>query len=146
MPRVRLEEQPVYEFEHKLTVRVTDLNYGAHLADSAVVELIHEARARLLDDLGCGELDLGDGQTGIIMGDLVLNFKQEAFLFDVLTIKSHFGDISQRGFRIFHKICKDKQILALAETGLVAFNYERRQIVAIPQPFREALAAHLQKQ
>jgi len=146
MSRVKLEEQPDYEFEHSLSVRVTDLNYGAHLANNAVVALIHEARVRLLHDLGIGELDLGDGHTGIIMGDLVLDFKQESFLFDVLTIKSHIGDVSRRGFRIFHKICRDNLTLALVETGLVAFDYEKRRIVTIPQTFREALEAHLQEE
>jgi acyl-CoA thioesterase FadM len=145
MPRVKLEEQPEYEFEHSLSVRVTDLNYGAHLANNAVVELIHEARVRLLHNLGCSEKDLGDGCTGIIMGDLVLNFKHEGFLFDVLTVKSHIGEVSRRGFRIFHKICRDDLTLALAETGLVAFNYEERNIVTIPQPFREALKACFEK-
>lgn len=145
MPRIKLEEQPNYEFEHSLSVRVTDLNYGAHLANNAVVELIHEARVRLFHDLRCSEKDLGDGRTGIIMGDLVLNFEREGFLFDVLTIKSHIGEVSQRGFRIFHKICRDDLTLALAETGLVTFNYRDRQIVAIPQSFREALEAYSQK-
>ena len=145
MPRVKLVEQPDYEFEYSVSVRVTDLNYGSHLANNAVVELIHDARVRLFHDLGCGETDLGDGCTGIIMGDLVLNFKHEGFLFDVLTIKSHIDEVSQRGFRIFYKICKGDLTLALAETGLVAFDYRKRQIVTIPRTFTTALEAYLQE-
>ena len=42
MPRVKLEEQPTYEFNHTLTVRVTDLNYGNHLSNDAVIRLSEE--------------------------------------------------------------------------------------------------------
>lgn len=139
MPRVKLTEQPHYEFTHTLTVRVTDLNYGAHLANNAVIELIHEARAQLFRTLGFIETNLGDGQTGIIMGDLAVNFKQEGFLFDELTIHSHLGEFSHQSFRLFHKIMRADSILALVETGLVAFDYSARKIAPIPAPFVQAL-------
>jgi acyl-CoA thioesterase FadM len=140
MPRVKLAEQPHYEFQHTLTVRVTDLNYGAHLANNAVVELVHEARARIFHALGfVDETNLGDGRTGIIMGDLVINFKQEGFMFDTLVIHSHFDEFSGRSFRLFHKITRDDLLLALVETGLVMFDYVNRKPVAIPPIFFERL-------
>jgi acyl-CoA thioester hydrolase len=143
MPRIKLTEQPSYPFEMSLTVRVTDLNYGAHLANNAVVELLHEARVNLLRQLGCSEHNLGDGQTGIIMGDLVVNFKQEGFLFDQLKIKSCVAEFSRRGFRIFHKVCKGDDTLALAETGIIAFDYENRRPAPIPEAFHKAMEAYL---
>ena len=138
MSRVKLEEQPTYEFSHTVTVRVTDLNYGNHLANDAVVGLISEARVHLLRTLGLSELNLGDGQTGIILGDLVVNFKAEGFLFDVLHIDCHIGDISRKSFRIFYRLSKDAQLVALAETGIITFNYADRQTVSIPDSFLQA--------
>ena len=146
MPRVKLTEQPTYEFSHTLHVRVTDLNYGSHLSNDAVVRLVHEARVHLLRQLGCKELDLGDGQTGFIMGDLAVNFKQEGFLFDELTVQSHVGDITEKSFRLFHRICRNSETLALAETGLVTFDYKARDIVPVPAVFLQALEAYLQTQ
>jgi acyl-CoA thioester hydrolase len=139
MPRIKLAEQSNYEFQHTVTVRVTDLNYGRHLGNDALVSLIHEARAQLLHSLDCSETDLGDHHTGLIMADLVINFVQEGFMFDVLQINSHVGEISSRGFRIFHRITKAGQLLALAETGLVAFDYAKRRSVPIPETFLKAL-------
>jgi acyl-CoA thioesterase FadM len=139
MPRVKLKEQPTYEFHHTLTVRVTDLNYGGHLGNDALVSLIHEARATVMRSLGCSEFDLGDGKTGLIMLDLVINFLQEGFVFDELRIDSHVGEISQRSFRLFHRIMKADQALALAETGVVAFDYAERKPVPIPEAFLSAL-------
>lgn len=139
MPRVKLKEQPVYEFTHTVTVRVTDLNYGKHLANDAVVGLIGEARVQALHQLGLNEFDLGDGQTGLILADLVVNFNAEGFLFDTLQIDSHIGDISRKSFRLFYRITKESQHLALAETGIITFNYAERQAVSIPEAFLEAL-------
>jgi acyl-CoA thioester hydrolase len=146
MPRINLEERPAYAFKMDLSVRVTDLNYGAHLANNALVEILHEARVHLLHQLDCTEHNLGDGQTGIIMGDLVVNFKQEGFLFDKLTVKSHLDEISKRSFRIFYKVCKNDTVLALAETGIIAFSYQQRRPAPLPQAFLDALSAYLQTQ
>lgn len=139
MPRIKLKPQPAYEFQHRLSVRVTDLNYGAHLANNAVVELIHEARVQLLRQLGLSEHNLGDGQTGIIMGDLVVNFKQEGFLGDELCVESHIGEVAGKGFRLFHRITRGTELLALAETGIVCFDYAARKIAPIPPEFLQAI-------
>ena len=140
MPRVKLEEQPNYEFTHTVTVRVTDLNYGNHLANDALVGLIGEARVQVLRQLDAREFDLGDGQTGIILADLAVNFKAEGFLFDTLQIDSHIGDISRKSFRMFHRITKkDGQPLALAEAGIITFSYAERQVASIPTVFLQAV-------
>lgn len=139
MPRVKLQEQSCYEFRYEVTLQVRDINYGGHLGNDALVGLLHEARINLLSQLGCSEMNLGDGQTGMIMGDLVVNFREEGFMLDQLQIDSHIGEMSQRSFRIFHRITKGDNLLALAETGLVTFNYARRAIAPIPAAFIEAL-------
>jgi acyl-CoA thioesterase FadM len=139
MPRVKLAEQLHYEFHYQVTLQVRDINYGGHLGNDAVVGLIHEARLNLLRQLGCNEMDLGDGQTGLIIGDLVVNYKAEGFMFDCLQIDSHIGEINRNSFRIFHRFTKNGEILALAETGIVTFNYQQRRIAFIPDRFINAL-------
>ena len=142
MPRIKLQEQPTYEFEHTLTVRVTDLNYGGHLANTAVVGLVHEARVQLLRTLGCSEFNLGDDQTGLVIGDLVVNFRAEGFLTDTLRIESHIGEISVKSFRVFHRICRENSLLALVETGLITFDYARRKAAPVPKTFLQKLEAY----
>jgi acyl-CoA thioesterase FadM len=142
VPRIKLQEQPFYEFYYEVTVQVRDINYGGHLGNDALVGLIHEARFNLLHRLGLSEKNLGDGQTGIIMADLAVNFKGEGFLLDTLCIESHIGEMSEmtlRGFRVFHRVSKDDLLLALAETGIVAFNYRDRKVASIPDAFLQAL-------
>ncbi|HAR96856.1 MAG TPA: hypothetical protein DCR97_12985 [Deltaproteobacteria bacterium] len=142
MPRTKIEEQPTYEFSCTVTLQPRDINYGGHLGNDSVVSLIGTARASMLHALGLSEGNLGDGQTGYIMGDLSVNFKAEGFLFDELRVDTHVGEMSRTGFRIFHRIRKDETLIALAETGMVAFNYVTRRIVPVPNELIQALSRH----
>lgn len=139
MPRVKLEEQPEYEFHYEVTLQVRDINYGGHLGNDALIGLLHEARLNLFRGLGCNEMTLGDGQTGIILGDLVVNYRAEGFMFDRLSIDSHLGEIGRNNFRIFHRITRDDTLIALAETGIVTFNYRERKIAPVPEDFIQRL-------
>ena len=142
MPRVTLEEQPSYQFRHDLSVRLTDTNLGGHLATEALVGLLQEARAHALRELGFHSLDLGQANVGLVIADLAVSFRQEGAVFDRLAIESHFGDIGRRSFRHYYRVTRDGELLALAETGLVCFDYAAREPAPIPEPFLLALEEH----
>jgi acyl-CoA thioester hydrolase len=139
MPRSRLDEQPFYQFSCTITLQPRDINYGGHLGNDSLVSLIGTARAGMFHSIGLSEGDLGDGKTGVIMADLSVNFKAEAFMFDELQLDTHVGELSKTGFRIFHRLRKGQTIVALAETGMVAFDYGRRKIGQVTKTLIEAL-------
>ena len=128
MPRTKLDEQPVYEFSCAIVLQPRDINYGGHLGNDSLVSLIGAARAGMLHSMALSEGNLGDGKTGIIMADLTVSFRAEAFMFDELQIDTHVGELSRTGFRIFHRIRRGETIVAFAETGMVAFDYATRKI------------------
>lgn len=142
MPRLKLIEQPYYKFQHTLTVRVTDLNYGAHLGNDTIVSFLHQARAMMFHELGFTELNLGDEATGIVVADLAVNFLAEGFLHDEITLNAQVGELTRKGLRVFYRLRKGGTLLALAETGIVAFDYRTRQATAWPAPFLAALAQY----
>ena len=145
MPKVKLTKKDNYEFEYKVTLQVTDINYGGHLGNDALVGIIHEARVNLLTTLGCSEFDLGDGKTGIILSDLGVNYLGEGFMLDEIIVYSNVDEISNASFRIFHHITKKDKTIALAETGIIAFNYNERYIAEVPQVFLDSLNSYLEK-
>ena len=142
MPRTKLSEQDAYEFRHVLQVRPQDVNHGGHSGNDHLISLVGAARAYLFRSLGISELDLGDGHTGIIMADLAINYKAEAFMFDELLIETHIGELAEKGFRMFHRVTRDSMIIALVETGFVAYNYALKDTVPIPPPFLKRLNAN----
>ncbi len=78
MPRVKLTEQPTYEFSYPVTLIPRDINYGGHLGNDAIVVLVNRAGS-MYRSMGFSENDLGDGTNGTIMSDLVVNYRAEGF-------------------------------------------------------------------
>lgn len=136
MARIKLAPLDQYQGVYKTAVEVTDLNYGNHLGNDALVGIIHRARVHFLQRIGASENNLGDKKTGILLADLVVNYKGEGFLFDKLGVDSSIGEVRSKGFRMFHRITAGQdRLIALAEVGIVAFDYHKRKVVRIPEPF-----------
>ena len=141
MPRIKLDPRDRYQHTYETTIEVTDLNYGNHMGNDALVGIIHRARVHLLHRLGAVENNLGDGKTGILLTDLVVNYKGEGFLFDKLIVESTIGELRPKGFRMFHRITTEQnRLIALAETGIVAFDYHKRKVAQIPEAFVAKIA------
>ena len=133
MPRIRLKPAPDYAFQIELSIRVTDLNYGGHLGNDRLLSLIHEARVAFLAEHGLSELDCGG--VSLTMGDAALVYQGEAYAGDVLRFEVAAGEASRSGFRIFYRITRplDDSPIALAETGMVCFDYRARKICHLPE-------------
>jgi acyl-CoA thioesterase FadM len=139
MPKIKLIEQTHYSFQYYTLLKVRDINYGNHLSNDAVVGLIHEARIDMFNKIGCSELDLGDHKTGIIIADLVVNYKKQGYLGDEIIIHLEIDEIGKKGYRIFYKIERGDDTIALAETGVVMYDYKAEKITVVPKVFLDAL-------
>ncbi len=139
MPKIKLTEQEQYKYEYQTTIKIRDINYGGHLGNDALVGILHEARLDMLNKLDCSELNLGDGKTGIIIADLAVNYKNQGYLFDEITVVLSIGELTKSSFRLFYKILKNNELIALAENGIVAFDYEKNAIAKVPEEFKSKI-------
>ncbi len=142
MPRNRLDPADAYPFSSRMVVRVGDINYGNHLANDALVGLVHQARMEMLRQLTVSETNLGDGETGLIMSDLTVNFRQEAFLFDELVIETAPAEVTGRSFRLRHRVLRGEETIALVECGFMGYNYHLHRPARLPATFTAALLPH----
>jgi len=144
MPRVTLVEQPHYKHRHVLTVRATDINYAGHLSNEALLALVHEARANFLKELGFNTIVDRQQPVGLIIADLAVNFKTEAFAHQQVIIESQIGEIGTKSFRLFHRIRRKEQLIALVEAGMIAFSYRERKSVSLQPEFMTRLKEYHQ--
>lgn len=130
-------------FRITIPVRVTDINYGNHLGNDSLVSILHEARMRWLHSHSLGELDAGGA--GMIMVELHVQYKAEAFFADELEVILSRKESGSRGFTLGYLVQKrmqDKIItVAEAETKMLCYNYDLKKVVALPQPLVNALHA-----
>ncbi len=145
MPRVSNKVQKSYEFSHIIEICDDDINIGGHVGNTQMIDLTHDARLSMFKELGIVDLDLGDGKTGIVVADISANYKAEVFLNDVLDIKCHIGEMSDKSFRMFHCLEKKGHVAALIEIGFVAFDFKDRNVTSIPDVFKKRLADYLKQ-
>ena len=85
MSRVKVNLPASFQFSANYTVRVSDLNYGNHLGNDRLLSILHQARIDFISHL-CNGSELDFFGVSLIMADVVINYQNEAFLNDLLTI------------------------------------------------------------
>lgn len=135
MARVQVDIPAHTHFEASIPIRITDLNYGAHLGNDALLSILHEARLQLLHHYGYTELKIGGAS--LIMADVAISYKGEGFYGDVLQIKMAFNDLNRYGFDItYHVLNQEGKEVARAKTGMLCFDYTERKLVSLPAEVR----------
>ena len=121
-----------------IPVRITDINYGNHTGNDALVGIIHEARVQWLSQLGYTELNI-EG-TGLILSDLAVEYKNESFYGDQLKVTMYIGELTTVSFELFYSIVNQgNKLIAKAKTGMVCFNYVNKKVVIVPEKLRVLL-------
>ncbi len=142
MARVKLKfpaEKPL--FNTTIPVRIGDINYGGHVGNDAILSIIHEARMLMLRSKGYTEMNAGGNS--MIMADVMIAYKGEAFYGDVLTVSIYAEEITERTFDLLYHISTTRDNrhtdIAHAKTGMACFNYETRKVALITNELKNYL-------
>jgi len=141
MARIRIELPEKCVAAFIIPVRITDINYGNHVGNNSLVEILHEARMQFLRQHNFTEMEAGG--SSLIMSELLIEFKSESFYTDALEVKIFVGEISRVGFELFYSVSTVRNsasiIIANAKTGMVCFNYDEKKIAAVPAELKKIL-------
>lgn len=136
MARIKLEMPDNYLFSTELAVRISDINYGGHMGNDAVLSMVHEARLRFLKHYHYAEFDVEGA--GIIMADSAIVYKAEGFHGDRIQVDVTVTDFNKYGCDLYYLLSNKETAveIAHAKTGIVFFDYDNRKVVAVPENFR----------
>lgn len=144
MARVKIkfpDEKPLASIT--VPVRITDINYGNHLGNDALLSIIHEARMQMLANWGFTELEAGG--TGMIMADVMIAYRGEAYYGDTLTVNLYCTELTDRSFDLLYHIStlRDGQAkdIAHAKTGMVSYSYTDGKIASISDKLKNKLGS-----
>jgi acyl-CoA thioesterase FadM len=137
MARVKLQLPANLPFHTEIPIRISDINYGGHLGNDAVLSIVHEARIQFLRSLGYSELDIDE--TGIIMTDAIIVYSSEGFYGDILKV-----EVGTTDFQLTHcdfvfrltNTATHKEV-SRVKTGIAFFNKHTRKISSVPDAFRK---------
>ncbi len=144
MPRVKIDlPGKFFDISISIPVRITDINYGNHVGNDSLVAIIHEARVQLLLHYGFTELNI-EG-IGLMLGELLVEFKKESFYKDIIDVKIGCGEISRVSFELFYKLSvttNNKEIvIAFAKTTMVCYDYKLKKVSSVPEKLKQILSA-----
>lgn len=142
MARVKIkfpDEKPLITIT--IPVRITDINYGNHLGNDALLSIIHESRMQMLAGWGFTELDAGG--IGMIMADVMIAYRGEAYYGDVLTISLYCTELTDRSFDLLYHISTLRngggKDIAHAKTGMVTYSYTDKKIASMSDELKNKL-------
>lgn len=142
MARVKLDIPEKLIASFQIPVRIADINYGNHVGNDAFVSIIHEARMLWLKQYGYTELQI-EG-IGLIMSDLVIEFKNESFYGDVIKVKLGVAEISRVSFELYYQLFalrnNESVLLANAKSGMVCYDYAAKKVALLPEKLKSILA------
>lgn len=144
MGRVKIKFPPQNPlFSCSIPVRISDINYGNHLGNDSLLSIIHEARMQLLAQWGYTELDAGGNS--LIMGDVMIAYKGEAFYGDVLSVAVFAEELTTCSFDLLYRITTNRgdreYEIAHAKTGMICFDYQQRKIADMREELKSKLEA-----
>jgi acyl-CoA thioester hydrolase len=130
-----------FNFTIPYIVRVVDVNYGGHVANSAVLNFFQDARIAYLKSLGdYSEMNIGNA-CGIILPEAHVKYLAEMFLGDELVIGARITNVSRSSFTMCYRIERDGKAIAEGETVLICFDYEKRKPRRLDAVFKEKVSA-----
>lgn len=134
--RIELVLPKTLPFATEIDVRVTDMNYGAHLGNDAMLSLVHEARWRFFRHHGMSESDAAG--TRLVLADVAIVYRKEAFAGDRLRFEVGLFDVARVACDLGYRAVRvgDGAVVAEAKTGLVFLDPVSRRPVAVPERVR----------
>jgi acyl-CoA thioesterase FadM len=141
MSRIRINIPANFSFTTHIPVRITDLNYGNHVGNDAILSILHEARMQFLAKFGYTEMEFAGA--GMIMSDVGIEFKNELFYGNSVIASVAVLDFTRVGFDLYYKLETKKEekiiLVAIAKSGMICYDYEKKKIVAVPEEAKRRL-------
>ena len=136
MARIKIDLPAKFSFSTNIPIRITDINFGGHVANETILSIIHEARAKFIQHLGYDELNFWG--VGTIMSDVAIEYKDQIYYGDEILASVAVGEITKVAFDLFYKLEKitanrKQATVALAKTWMVCYDYDLKKVVAIPE-------------
>ncbi len=130
-----------FTFATRMTIRITDLNYGGHVGNDTFLSLIHEARQRFFKHHGYAELAF-DGH-GVIMADAAIEFKAELNYGDEVEIAVAATNFTRLGFDLYYRLeiihAAGNILGGKAKTGMLCYDYDTRKVISLSAAAKEKL-------
>lgn len=122
------------DFTTSIPFRITDHNYGDHVANNVFVEYLHEGRVQFFGSLGYSEKDLAG--VSLILSELHVKYTKQAFYPDRLKLEMAVANIRPTRFDLYYRgYDQSGDLVVLANTEMAAIDVETKKPIRMPEGF-----------
>ena len=104
--------------------------------------MLDEVYACFVRGLNLEKPGFGAENLGSIHADLQVNYQGEGMLHDELLVELGLREVGEKSFRVHYRITAAQRPIALAEIGVVCFDYLKKKPAALPEVFLAAIAPY----
>ena len=139
MPRIQFELPDRFSFCTELQIYISHVNQGGHLDNAQLLTLVSEARVRFFKSLGYREVNI-EG-LAVVVGDIVAQYRSEAFHGETLRVQMLADDFNPYGFDLVFSMTEktSQREVARGKVGVVFVDPEHKRVALLPQAFRQRL-------
>lgn len=123
-----------FDFVHRQTVRFRDVDGMGHVNNAVYLTYLEEARIAFLRPIGADP-------AGMILARAEIDFRAPLADGDELEIGVRPLRVGTKSFELAYQVRVGKKLAAEATTVIVSYDYSSGQSIAVPERWREALAA-----
>ncbi|TKB23882.1 thioesterase [Desulfopila sp. IMCC35006] len=125
-------------FSTRYIVTEDDISVGAHLGNERALVIFQKGRLDFLQHLGFSDKNIGDNR-GIIIVESGVKYHREGFLRDVLLVHVTGVGIAGKKCTLAYSVTResDGQELLSGFTSFLAFDYQIKKVVELPEVFVE---------
>jgi acyl-CoA thioester hydrolase len=125
-------------FSTHYTVNENDISAGVHLGNERALVIFQKGRISFLQHLGFSDINIGN-TIGIIIVESGVKYHREGFLNDELIVNVAVAEIAGKKFTFNYSVIResDRQELLSGFTTCLAFDYQMRKVVELPDLFIE---------
>ena len=132
MARIVFDLPAQFGFSTELQIYISHVNQGGHLDNAQLLSLVSEARLRFCQWLGWREGHVEGA--AIVVGDMLAQYKSEAFHGQTLRVQMQPTDFNRYGFDLVFCMTEVSQgrEVACGKTGIVFIDPDTRRVTPIP--------------
>ena len=141
MSRIQFELPDHFTFSTELQVYIGHVNQGGHLDHAQLLTLVSEARVRFFHALGYREANI-EG-LAVVVGDIVAQYRSEAFHGETLRLQMLPDDVNRYGFDLVFFMTEkaSRREVARGKVGVVFVDPVHKQVALLPEAVLEGLSS-----
>ncbi len=126
------------DFVHEEQVRFRDLDPMGHVNNAVFLTYLEQARVAFFAQAGAAT---GLEDMNMIVARVEIDFKAPVRLGQEVEVSVRASRFGTKSFDLEYELRVDEELVAEAKSVQVAYDYERREPVALPPDWREKLTA-----